>query len=59
MNTFALGHKIAESLGKSPDLASWGSPLTIKADIQLAAIQGNIIYIYIYIYIYVCVCVCV
>ena len=36
-----LGHKIAESLSKSPDLASWGRPLTIKADIQLAAVQGN------------------
>lgn len=41
MITIKGGHKIAESLSKSPDLASWGSPLTIKADIQLAAVQES------------------
>ena len=36
------GDKIAESYSKSPDLASWGAPVILKAEIPLKTQEGNL-----------------
>ena len=36
------GDKIAESYSKSPDLASWGAPVILKAEIPLKTLEGKV-----------------